>query len=134
MSDKELEVYQQLNNESYGEQLAVKVTQKLNKDAIENNGLYHSHRDYCGLGLFLKEGKYLLATVNDGYGSDVIVAEFDSEDAFVSWLANENNQSMALYGEYFNNQTISRIRLEWYLENNYSPRWNSFCLYVGNKI
>ncbi|MFD0796221.1 hypothetical protein ACFQZJ_02015 [Maribacter chungangensis] len=130
LTKKELALYHNLNAVPYGNALATSVSQKLIKSKDAHHGLYHSHRDYCGLGLFYENGLFTLATVNDGYGPDSTVASFDSQTYFISWLAHENDQSMSLYGEKFNNQTITKIRLEWYLEDNYSPVWNAYCTYV----
>lgn len=130
LNDTELLYYHRLDNTPYGEDIASQVADKL---LATNKGLYHSHRDYCGLGLFVHEGLFTLATVEDGYGVCDVVATFADKAEFIRWLANENDQSMALYGEKFNNQTITRIRLEWYLTDNYSPLWNDFCRYAREK-
>lgn len=122
--------YHRLDNEPYGQELAGKVAEKL---LANNDGLYHSHRDYCGLGLFIYEGLFTLATVYDGYGVNKVVANFSDTAEFIHWLAAENDQSMALYGEAFNNQTITKDRLEWYLEDNYSPVWNDYAGYRREK-
>lgn len=37
---------------------------------------------------------------------------------------------MALFGERFDNQTITKTRLNGYLEANYSPVWNEYCTYL----
>ncbi len=134
LTDDERDIYISLNNKPYGEMLARKVAQKLMVNTTESNGLYHSHRDYCGMGLYIHEGKFTLGTVNDGRGPYPIVATFDSEADFVQWLANENDQSMALYGEQFNNQTLTKMRLDWYLDEDYSSIWNAYCAYKRKRI
>ncbi|WP_057937985.1 hypothetical protein [Algoriphagus resistens] len=130
---KELEIYQNLDNENFGEQLALRVAQKLKANPTESGGLYHAHRDYCGMGLYIHNGKFTLGTVNDGRGPYPIVADFDTEAAFISWLAYESDQSMAMYGEQFNNQTLTKLRLEWFLEEDYSSVWNAYCFYLRKR-
>jgi len=130
LTSKELKIYKHLNQSPYGMALATQVTAKLKKNPNESGGLYLSHRDYCGLGIYLLRNRFCLGIVNDGRGPYPTILSFDHSHEFTSWLASENDQSMALYGERFNNQTISKIRLEWYLDNAYSPIWNAYCTYV----
>lgn len=133
LSERELLEFNGLNAEPYGEVLAIKICEKLMGNPGENNGLYFSHRDYCGLGIFFNQEQFTLSTVYDGNGIDSIIAIFDSKTEFIKWLAGENDQSMSLFGERFNNQTITKLRLEWFLEKNYSPIWNDYCRYVREK-
>lgn len=130
LTEKELALYHNLDLQPYGKDLATQVAQKLLVPQYEGWGLYHSHRDYCGLGLFFDQGNYSMGVVNDGYGPGDPVITFEDQQEFTTWLANENDQSMALYGERFHNQTITKVRLEWFLEANYSPVWNDFCQYL----
>jgi hypothetical protein len=126
---KQIDEFCKLNSRKYGDELALKVTSKLMSTGNKNNGIYFFHRDYCGIGIFFSKEKFILSTVND-YGIDKIIIELDSKTEFINWLSNENDQSMSLYGEIFNNQTITKLRLDWYLEENYSPVWNTYCQYV----
>lgn len=130
LTAKELSLYKNLSHKPYGIALATRVTEKLMNAPDLHHGLYHAHRDYCGLGFFYENKVFKLTTVNDGYGPDTTIASVDSKTGFLACLAEENDQSMSLYGEKFNNQTITRIRLQWYLEPDYSPVWNSYCLYL----
>ncbi len=132
LSDKEVQIFHGLNSGNYGKRLSNGVAEKLAKSTSEYEGLYFSHRDYCGIGIFVQKEKFVLSTVYDGYGVDSIIAEFDSKSEFIEWLSNESDQSMSLFGEKFNNQTITKLRLNWYLEDNYSPVWNSYCQYIRN--
>lgn len=130
LSRKELKVYKTLDATNYGERLAVKIANKLAKNP--NTGLCHFHRDYCGLGLFIDKDDYTLNVVEDGwksYAEDLIIT-FESKIEFTAWLSKENDQSMSLFGKKFNNQTITKTRLKWYLEENYSPIWNDYCAYL----
>lgn len=127
---QEASLYKNLCTIPYGTALATKVTEKLLKATDVNHGLYHAHRDYCGLGLFYENGLFKLTTVYDGYGPQSTIVRFNSKEEFLEWLATENDQSMSLYGEKFNNQTITKIRLEWYLQPDYSPGWNDYCHFV----
>ena len=129
LNKKELKIYRNLNSENYGEDLSLQVAEKLTK-ASARNGLYFAHRDYCGLGIFYQENTYVLGTVYDGYGITDPIITFNSKEAFVTWLASENDKNMALYGEKFNNQTITKSRINWFLDPNYSPVWNDYCMYL----
>jgi len=142
LNEKELKIFHSLGKEIYGRELALKVAENLKRNPIRLNenghyvgsgGLYHSHRDYCGIGLYYFEGKFTLGEVNDGMGPYPIIAESGTEIEFLEWLTNESDQSMAMYGEQFNNQTITKIRLEWFLEENYNSVWNAYCLYCKNR-
>ncbi|MFC6102526.1 hypothetical protein [Olivibacter domesticus] len=146
LTDKELNIYKGLDNRPYGELLARKVTRKLMNNPVKSNGGYYSgnglhfaHRDYCGIGLYFFEEKFVLGEVNDGMGPYPILVTFDNEAAFVMWLANQSNQSMSLIAgdkypsSKFNNQTITRLRLEWYIEDHYDAGWNAYCTYVRKR-
>lgn len=132
LSIKELEEYKTLDATNYGEKLAIKIAKKLNENP--DKGLFYAHKDYCGIGLFMHKGSFTLSTVFDGYGVHTIILTFDSKAEFVEWLAKESDQSMALFGEKFNNQTITKTRLDWYLEANYSPVWNEYYDYLRKKL
>ncbi len=131
LRDHELTNYHTLDDTPYGEALATAVAKKLTENPGEFRGLYHAHRDYCGLGLFFIGGDFILARLGiDGYGPDKTLVAFHERVDFITWLAQENDQHMALYGEYFNNQTITRQRLLWYLSPDYSSNWNAYCAFV----
>jgi len=150
LGENELAEYHALNNERYGEGLARKVADKLEQNLskydergyyVSAGGLYHSHRDYCGVGLYFFENRFTFGEVNDAMGPHPIFLTFDDKDEFVEWLSNQSDQSMSLiafakdkYVSFiFNNQTITKERLEWYLEENYSPVWNSYCAYLRKR-
>ena len=138
------ELYQALSDEPYGTTLATAVAEKLKQNPLSvsehghytgSGGLYHAHRDYCGIGLYFFKGKFTLGEVNDGMGPHPILATFDDDEQFVAWLAAQSDQSMSLvfdatYYRRFNNQTITRLRLKWYLEEHYSPTWNAYAEYA----
>jgi len=130
LSEKELSIYSNLDQQCYGPDIASKVAYKL----VEGRGLFHSHKYYCGMGLFFYENLFTMGDVHDGYEApfEYVVSCNDEED-FILWLSNENDQSMSLYGERFNNQTITKIRLEWFLEEEYSPVWNDYCMYIRRR-
>ncbi|MFV0477811.1 MAG: hypothetical protein ACK5ME_08255 [Parahaliea sp.] len=125
--------YLELDNTPYGSELAQAVADRLVEEASNTSwgGLFFAHQYYCGLGLFYTQGQFVLGTVDDGYGLNITVARFDSE--FSAWLASESDRSMACYGEYFNNQTITRLRLQWYLDEDYSHSWNAYCAYTRQR-
>lgn len=132
LTEKELVLYHNLDNTPYGLELATQVAQKLIPPKYEGWGVFHAHRDYCGLGLFYDQEKYVLAPVYDGYGPQTPVVSCSDEQDFITWLSQESDQSMALFGDRFNNQTITKVRLRWFLETDYSPVWNDFCRYLRN--
>lgn len=143
LDKKDLEIFQSLDQENYGRELARKVAEKLksssselddNGSDVSSKGMYLSHRDYCGIGLYFFKGEFTLGEVNDGMGPHPVLITFESLEEFVEWLANQNDQSMSLYTlSSFNNQTISKIRLKYYLDNNYNPGWNSYCEYLRER-
>lgn len=134
LSEKDLRVFHSLDQETYGRELAGKVAKKL-----KQGPLYHAHRDYCGIGLYFFEGKFTLGEVYDGMGPHPVLIAFESQEEFVEWLAKQSDQRMSLMVSddrlffNFNNQTITKIRLEYFLEDDYSPVWNSYCAYVRKR-
>ncbi len=134
-------VYAQLDNRPFGTELVARVIDKL---LSSSQALAHAHRDNCGLGLFYiapgseaagwtKLEGFVMAEVYDGMGPGPVAVHCDSREDVLDWLAGESDQSMALYGSSFNNQTITRLRLEWYLEPDYSPGWNSYIFYKNQR-
>lgn len=144
LTEAEQKIYCALSDETYGTALAAAVAEKLRQDPLliseqghymTGGGLYHAHRDYCGIGLYFLAGKFTMGEVNDGLGPHPILVTFDSDTQFIAWLAVQSDRSMSLifddtYASKFNNQTITRLRLQWYLEAGYSPVWNMYCMYV----
>jgi len=130
LSEKDREAFRALNTQIFGEQLVVRVAEKLKSYP---DGLYLSHRDYCGIGLYFFEDKFVIGEVNDGRGPDPVLINFENQGEFTNWLTRQSNQSMSLCTRSsFNNQTITKTRLEYFLEEDYSPVWNSYCLYLNN--
>ena len=132
LTEKQLTAYHNLETTVYGKTLATAVAKKI----THGEGLYHSHRDYCGSGLFYYNDVFTLGMIHDGYGysnPEDVVATFDSEVEFIAWLSEENDQSMSLYTNQFNNQSVSKIRIDWFLEADYSPTWNAYCNYIREK-
>jgi len=134
LSNKQSAFLKSLDDIVYGKELASRVVKKLYDPSSSYNQICHSHKDYCGIGIFIVKNKPTIGTAFDGAGPWDSIADFESRTEFENWLVNQNDKSMALLGKEFNNQTISRIRLEWFLEENYSPVWNEFCLYKKHKI
>lgn len=145
LREEELSEYHRLSDERYGEHLAQKVAEKLteNPSSYHNGyytggGLFHAHRDYCGIGLYFFERKFTLGEVNDGMGPHPIIYTFGDAAEFITWLANQNDQGMSLIvaakdqhsSSKFNNQTITKTRLNYFLEADYSPNWNAYCAYL----
>ncbi len=95
----------------YGRQLAESVAA-----ALEKGKLGYSHRDYCGRGLEKDpDGTYLYGELWDG-GMLKPERTFPDKTAFVNWLAEQSDASMALLDAketfYWNNQVLNRARLE----------------------
>jgi len=129
LTEKENQIYQALDNQSYGAELSRKVGEKI---VNSTDGLYHAHRDYCGVGIFYVDHKIEIGEVNDGRGPYPVFIRFDSSVAFAEWLSAQSDQSLSLYSRgAFNNQTITKIRLEYFLQQAYSPVWNAYCSYLS---
>lgn len=132
LTEKQLALYHNIDTQAYGELLAKAVAKKI----VQGEGLFHAHRDYCGSGLFFYNELFTLGMIQDGYGysyEEDIVATFESEEDFVQWLAKENDQSMSCYTNQFNTQPITKIRIDWFLEEHYSPVWNDYCHYIKER-
>lgn len=130
LSGEHRKLYDNLDCNPYGETLATSVADKL----LKGKGLYHSHRDYCGVGLYFHKDIYTLAIVYDGADFPYhVIATFENKFEFIAWLGKENDQSMSLFGEGFNNQTITKIRIDWFLDDEYSPVWNDYCDYIRKR-
>ena len=128
LSKEECEIFHSLDQHAFGMDLANKVLGKLMSDS---DGLYFSHRDYCGVGIYYLDDKIVIGEVNDGMGPYPVLISFDAQLEFVNWLSIQTDQSMSLCcRNSFNNQTITKIRLEYFLKENYTPNWNSYCIYL----
>ncbi len=97
---------------TYGVALAEKVVA-----ALRLSQLAYGHRDYCGTGLWSKDGIYYYGEVSDGYfDNNSSLRQFDDQKTFVAWLAVQSDASLARLEEkdpwYWGNQTITRQRLE----------------------
>lgn len=91
LNKQEASLYKNLSAIAYGTALATKIAEKLIRTTDTFQGLYHSHRDYCGLGLFYENDLFKLTTVYDGYGPESTIISFDSKVEFIEWLALEND-------------------------------------------
>jgi len=94
----------------YGSTLAKQVADALRR----GHSLGYNHRDYCGMGLDYAAGKYRYVEINDGYPQPT--QTFNTRDAFVAWLAQQSDKTLARLEEesprYWDNQTITQQRLE----------------------
>jgi len=106
-----------LSRTPFGIELATAVAEKLH----DGHRLAYRHRDYCGHGLAYRDSEFIVATVMDG-DFDVTLMAWDSESAFIEFLAAQSDYSMSgakdsvafLYAvETFlhANQTITAARL-----------------------
>ncbi|NQD71464.1 hypothetical protein HP439_12095 [Sphingobacterium shayense] len=149
LSEKDLEIFDALDREIYGETVAGAVANKLRQRPtrlskegyyLGAGGLYHAHRDYCGIGLYFFDGKFCIGEVNDGMGPHPVLITFENEREFVQWMAEQSDQSMSLVVRddqlsfNFNNQTITKIRLQYFLEVDYDAAWNSYCAYIKKQM
>ena len=105
------------STKKYGSELASRFATRLMSVGFYGN----SHRDYCGMGFIVKDGKILYAHLWDGelVKSEDVVKTFSDQDAFVRWLAAQSDQSLSLQNHkvefYRNNQTITLFGLMSYL-------------------
>jgi hypothetical protein len=101
-----------VSTEPFGPELAWRVVRALKK----GGGIHHSHRDYCGMGLFAEEdGGFVYASVWDGgFFENNVVRRFKDEEQLARWLAQQSDASLSNYGNDFGflNQTLTRKRLE----------------------
>lgn len=96
----------------YGTALAQQVA-----EAVARGGtLAPSHRDYCGMGFDYRNQEFRYGEVWDGHYMEEPTLVFASREAFVDWLAQQSDQSLARVEDdnpwYWDNQTITRQRLE----------------------
>ena len=93
-------------------------------DALEKKGILCAwqHRDYCGVGFHVHEGKFVFGRVWDGFISENIIA-FRNKEKFIEWLSHQCDYSMSgddqddkdLYEKesfYRNNQRMYRSDME----------------------
>jgi hypothetical protein len=96
-----------------GVTLAAKVA-----DALMYGSIGHSHRDFCGMGLEYRNGRYNYGTLWDG-GMDKPEQSFSDRQTFIDWLSKQSNASLAnIQTEdafYWGNQVITRGRLEQFI-------------------
>lgn len=122
---------ERLSREPYGRDFAKKVIVKLTKEYSEKTysgpvGVYTSHRDYCGIGLFCYGRTFGIAYVWDGMPSrDGNIISFRNDREAIDFLAKQSDYSMSGYdkssplkeGSEFklNNQRLTRRMLENFL-------------------
>lgn len=133
LTPKQVEVWEALDVQPYGVEFIGQVLHKLYHPRAAYRKICHSHKDNCGIGLFLEATKPVLGTAYDGTGPWDLIVEFESREECHHWMAQQSDRSMALLGEHFNNQPLTRLRFEWFLEPHYSPIWNDFCLYAHSR-
>jgi hypothetical protein len=99
----------QIRATPFGRDLAEQVAHKL-----QTRALYYTHRDYCGMGLELRDGTYCYGEVYDG-GLDPML-RFENSAGFIDWLSKQSDASLGRLDEvnswYWGNQTLTRERLE----------------------
>ena len=83
-------------------------------DALTRRGfLGYEHRDYCGLGLEYKSGKYHYGSIWDGILEPR--RTFSDRPAFVAWLAAQSDAALSQVNQrdewLWDNQTLTRQRL-----------------------
>jgi hypothetical protein len=95
--------------EKVGAVLAEKVAA-----ALLTNSVGYGHRDYCGMGLEYREGKYYYGELWDGSMMEPLL-QWSSKQEFINWLAQQSDASLARLEAkefYWGNQTITRQRLK----------------------
>jgi hypothetical protein len=106
-----------LDQEPYGFELALAVASALE----QGHRIMHCHKEYCGMALEFRDGRFVYGEVYDGAFDfspppEQTGAVFPTRVDFVSWLAAQSDE--ALSGRernddwYFNNARITRRRLE----------------------
>lgn len=102
----------------YGTELAEKVAEALKQGSIGNG-----HRDYCGMGLEIREDVYCYGEIWDG-GMMTPLETFKNSKDFITWLSKQSDASMSRINEkdpwYWNNQVINRKRLETFVQFGWS--------------
>ncbi|MDO7846804.1 hypothetical protein Q5H92_10585 [Hymenobacter sp. M29] len=100
----------------YGAVLAGQVADAL----VQGQAVAFSHRDYCGMGLRYRNQQFCYGELYDGDFIEEPQQIFASRAAFVQWLAQQSDQSLARTEEpdpwYWDNQTITRQRLETFVQ------------------
>lgn len=111
---------EKLSRELYGRNLAEKIIRKLIKQLEGRTppaGIYRSHRDYCGIGIFYDGSSFSIQYVYESWPEKSIVS-FRNEDEIISFLAEHSDYSMSGYDKKsvmkesdafkLNNQRITR--------------------------
>ncbi len=103
----------EVDNTPYGVELASRVARHLER----GGEIAHNHQGYCGHGLGLRDGQFLYVDMGVG-GADPFqyptraLERFADRDAFISWLAQQSDDTMCGWGEdTIGNQRITRSRL-----------------------
>lgn len=104
----------------YGIDLAERVAAVL----ARGHSLMEGHRDYCGMGLTLQEGRYCYGVVYDGWmqtpSPEKDGKTFEQQADFIAWLAGQSDASLSRRemkeAFYHDNQTIRRERLMDWIE------------------
>lgn len=123
LSKKEQEHYHTRSPQTFGEALAMAVAEKL-----KTKEFYNFHRDYCGQGLRYANSRYILALYYDGYPRTDIQKWNKKE--FIQWFSQQSDQSMALLGDRFANQTIDMVRILWFLQDDYNANHNEYAAFT----
>lgn len=123
LSKKELEHYHTLSSQTFGRALAMAVAEKL-----KTKEFYNFHRDYCGQGLRYANSRYILALYYDGYPRTEL--QNWNEKEFTQWFSQQSDQSMALLGDRFANQTIDMVRILWFLQDDYNANHNEYAAFT----
>lgn len=111
---------------AFGSDLMRAVAARLLREG-EKGGLREYHKEYCGHGLFHDGQKYCLATLEDGYPSEVLQTWATTED-FVAFFATQTDYSCSGADEtspifaaddpwLIGNQRLERTRLDEYVRH-----------------
>ena len=77
----------------------------------------YDHRDYCGIGLDFRGGKYEMGECWDGRGILGASQSWSSTDQFVTWLAAQSDRTLGNPG----NQRITLERLTAFVNGKKGP-------------
>ena len=85
------EVIEALSRERFGAEIALQLWNELQKKPVRE-GMQHSHRDYCGIGLLKTESGVGLFEIWDGQGFQKV--HWTSADSFVRYWAEQSDYGL----------------------------------------
>jgi len=120
---------EKLSKKPYGKSFARSVIDKLIVKGESSNGMagiYHVHRDYCGMGLFYIQKIFSICYVYEGMiAPEKSIVSFQNKEQAVDFLSRQSDYTMSGYDKTsvlkessefrLNNQRLTRKMLENFL-------------------